>query len=126
MSINYDVTSENNSDGSDGYDGARDSASNINNNDAISITPNQSEIKSNIIEEGQGATSRAVTAVTAVTSTMSGNDTMDMQISRPPTDLQQTTLEIIQNAGEIYWSNTNWHCRHCKLHGDRFYGSPYL
>jgi hypothetical protein len=56
MSINYDVTSENDGDGSDGCDGSRESASDINYNDPIAVTAsNQSEINSNFIE-GQGVT----------------------------------------------------------------------
>ena len=56
MSINYDVTSEIDRDGCDGYDGSRDSAHDINDNDPIAVTPsNQSEINSNFIE-GLGAT----------------------------------------------------------------------
>jgi hypothetical protein len=56
MSINYDVTSENDGDGSDGCDGSRASASDINYNDPIAVTAsNQSEINSNFIE-GQGVT----------------------------------------------------------------------
>jgi hypothetical protein len=55
MSINYDVNPENDGDGSDG---SRYSASNINDKDALVLTPsNQSEINSNITEEGQGAPS---------------------------------------------------------------------
>ncbi len=83
---------------------------------------NQQEIGPNIIEEGQGTTPGAVTAVTAVTSTVSENNTIDTQVSNlPTTDLRQTRSETKQNAGDIYMSGANWYCRHCKLSGDKFY-----
>ncbi len=83
---------------------------------------NQQEISSNTIEEGQGTIPGAVTAVTAVTSAVSENNTIDTQVSLPPTTaLQQTRSETKQNAGDIYMSGANWYCRHCKLSGDKFY-----
>ena len=125
MSRNYDnnVNPENDGDGSDGYDGSRGSANDINDNNPMVVTAtNQQEISSNIIEKGQGTIPGAVTAVTAVTSTESGNNTIDTQVSIPPTtDLRQTRSETMQNAGDIYMSGANWYCRHCKLSGDKFY-----
>jgi len=47
---------------------------------------------------------------------------MDTPISLPSTKaLPQTGSETIRKAGEIYWSGTNWYCKHCKLNGDKFY-----
>jgi hypothetical protein len=91
-----------------------------NDDNAMVITPsNQAEINTNIIEEGQGTTSGAVTAVTLGET---GNNPIDKQVSVPTTtELQQTRSETIRNAGQIYWSGTNWYCRHCKLYGDKFY-----
>jgi hypothetical protein len=34
---------------------------------------------------------------------------------------KQTGSETIRNTGEIYWPGSNWYCKHCKLHDDRFY-----
>ena len=102
---------------------SRDSAHAINDNNIMVVTAkNQQEIGPNIIKEGQGTTPGAVTAVTAVTTVESGTNTIDTQISLPPTTaLQQTRSETIQNAGDIYMSGANWYCRHCKLSGDKFY-----
>jgi hypothetical protein len=114
---------KNDGDGSEGCDGSRDSASGISDNNVIVATAiNQLEISSNIAEKGQDTIPGAVTAVTAVTCAESGDNTTNTQVSIPPmTDLQQTTSETIQNAGDIYWSGANWYCRHCKLSGDKFY-----
>ena len=70
MSMDYDnnVAPAKDSDGSDGYDGSRDSARDVNDNNVIVVTAtNQQEIGSNIMEKGQGTIPGAVTAVTAVT-----------------------------------------------------------
>ena len=114
---------KNDGDGSDGYDGSRDSASGISDSNVIVATAiNQLEISSDIKEEGQGTIPEAVTAVTAVTSAVSENNTIDTQVSNPPTTaLQQTRSETKQNTGDIYMSGANWYCRHCKLSGDKFY-----
>jgi len=83
---------------------------------------NQEGISSDTAELGQGIVPGAVTAVTDMESEA---HTIDTQISIPHvTDHQQaqsTKSETIQNAGEIYWSGTNWHCKQCKLYGDKFY-----
>lgn len=125
MSRNYDNNSnpENDGDGSEGYDGSRHSASDIIDNGAVVVTTsNQQQIRSNTIDKGQGAIPGAVTAVTAVTSAESGNNTTDTQVSPPPTTaLQQTRSETKQNAGNVYMSGANWYCRQCKLFGDKFY-----
>ena len=85
-------------------------------------TSNQQEISSNTLECRQGTIPEAVTAVTAITLAEMGNNTADTQVSIPPTTaLQQTRSETIQNAGDIYMSDANWYCRHCKLSGDKFY-----
>ena len=103
----------------------RYSASGISNNNPIAMTAaNQEGISSDTAEQGQGTVPGAVTAITAVTGLESGAHTTDTQISIPHvTDHQQaqsTKSETIQNAGEIYWSGTNWYCRQCKLFGDKF------
>jgi len=50
----YNVNSDNHG---DGYDGSRDTAKDIeNNNDIVITASNQSEIDTNIIERGQGTT----------------------------------------------------------------------
>ena len=88
----------------------------------VAIVLIQQGIISNIMRKGQGTIPGAVTAVTAVTSAVSENNTIDTQASLPPTTaLQQTRSEIKQNTGDIYMSGPNWYCRHCKLSGDKFY-----
>jgi hypothetical protein len=101
----------------------RDTAIDIYDNNAIVIAAsNQSEINTNTIECGQGTTPEAFTAFTAFTVEETGNDSVDTPISLPSTKaLPQTGSETIRNAGEIYWSGSNWHCRQCKLYGDKFY-----
>ena len=103
--------------------GDRDTATDIDDNNAIVITAsNQSEINPNTIECGQGTTPEAFTAFTAFTVEETGNDSVDTPISLPSTKaLPQTGSETIRNAGEIYWSGANWYCKHCKLNGDKFY-----
>lgn len=120
MSRNYNSAPQNDDDGSDGYDGSRDSAGD---NVIIATATNKQEISSNIVEEGQGAIAGAVTAVTSVES---GNNTTDTQVSLPPTTMtakqtQPIKSETIHTAGEIYRSGANWYCRQCKLYGDKFY-----
>ena len=56
----------------------------------VATVINQQEINSNIIEERQGAIPGAVTAVTAVTSAESGNNTTYTQVSIPPTTALRT------------------------------------
>lgn len=80
MSINHDwryyniINPDNRGDGSDGYDGCRDSACGINNDDAIVVSAsNQPEINTYIIEKDLGTTPEAVIPITAVTSAKSGN-----------------------------------------------------
>jgi len=126
ISNNYDVNPENDGDGSDGSDGSRDSASGINDNDIMVATAaNLQEISPNTVEKGQGTLPGAVTAVTAVTDMESRAHATDRQDLIPHmTDYQQaqsTKPETIQNAGEIYWSGANWHCKQCRLFGDKFY-----
>jgi hypothetical protein len=120
-----DATPENGGDGCDGCDGSRDSAYDIeNNNDKLLTAANLHEISPITVEEGQGTVPGAVTAVTAVTDMESGAHTTDTQDSITHMTDQQTQLikpDRIQNVGEIYWSGTNWYCRHCKLHGDKFF-----
>ena len=80
------------------------------------------EISSNSIDSAQGTASEAVTAVRDMESGAHIADTQDLIPHM--TDYQQTQStkpETIQNAGEIYWSGSNWHCRQCKLYGDKFY-----
>jgi hypothetical protein len=110
MSRNYNADPENDGDGSDVYDGSRDSANDIIDNNYIVVsTTKQQEINPNIIEEGQGTISGAITAVTAVTSTVSGNKTANTHVSTPPAIyLQQTRSETIQYARDIYMSGANW------------------
>lgn len=111
------------SDGSDGCDGSRYSASGISDNNPIVMTaPNQEGISSDTAEQVQGTFPGAITAVTAVTSVEPGNSILDTQVSNLPitTPLQQSNSETKQNAGDIYWSGANWYCRHCKLSGDKF------
>jgi hypothetical protein len=107
-----------------GYDGSRGSAHDVSDINVIVVAAsNQQDISPNIINKVQGTTPgvTAVTAVTSVTCAESGNNTMDTQVFPPTTALQQTK----QNAGDIYWSGVNWHCRHhcrhCKISGDKFY-----
>ena len=90
---------------------------------SFTATATSQEANSDSIDKGQGIIPGAVIAVIAVTSAESGINTIDTQTLPPTTDQQQaqsTEPETIQNAGEIYWSGTNWYCRHCKLHGDKF------
>ena len=101
------------------------SAHGVNDDNVMVVTAaNLQEISPLTVEEGQGTIPGAVTAVTAVTDMESGTHTIDTQDSIPHmTDHQQaqsTKPETIQNAGEIYWSGTNWYCKHCKLFGDKF------
>lgn len=123
MSRDYDnnVNRENDSDCSDGYDGSRGSASDINDNNPMVMTATNQENSSNTIEKGQGTVPGAVTPVTAVTPSESGNNTIDTQSSLPTTIALQQRSETIQNAGDIYRSGANWYCRHCKLYDDKFY-----
>ena len=102
---------------SDGSDCSRDSAKDIIENDAIIVTAsNQQEISTNIMDKVQDTT------LEAVTSAETRDNTIDTQTSLPSRiALQQTRSETIQNAGEIYRSDANWYCRHCKLSGDRFF-----
>jgi hypothetical protein len=86
----------------------------------VATAANLQEISPNTEEEGRGAPSEAVTAVTAVTLD-TRNNPIDMQASIPTTGDIQPRSETIRNAGEIYWSGTNWYCRQCKLNGDKFY-----
>jgi hypothetical protein len=82
----------------------------------------QQGISSNIMRKVQGATPGAITAITAVTSAESENNTAHTQVSPSPTTaLQQTRSETKQNTGDIYMSGPNWYCKHCKLSGDKFY-----
>jgi hypothetical protein len=110
-------------DGCDGSDGSRDSAHDV--KVVTATATSREEISSNSIDSAQGTASEAVTAVTAVRDMESGAHIADTQGSIPHmTDYQQaqsTKPETIQNAGEIYWSGSNWHCRQCKLYGDKFY-----
>lgn len=73
---------------------------------AIVITAsNQSEVKINTVEERQGITLGAVTAVTVGET---GNNPICTQTALPPTKaLQQTRSETIRNTGEIHWSGNN-------------------
>jgi hypothetical protein len=123
ISNNYDVNPENDGDGCDGSDGSRDSAHDV--NIVTATATSREEISSNSIDKVQGTTSVAVTAVTAVTDMESRAHATDRQDLIPHmTDYQQaqsTKPETIQNAGEIYWSGANWHCRQCRLFGDKFY-----
>jgi len=117
ISNNYDVNPENMVTANDGSDCSRDSAKDIIENDAIIVTAsNQQEISTNIMDKVQDTT------LEAVTSAETRDNTIDTQTSLPSRiALQQTRSETIQNAGEIYRSDANWYCRHCKLSGDRFY-----
>ena len=107
---------------SDGSDCSRDSAKDIIENDAIIVTAsNQPEISTNIMDKVQDTT------LEAVTSAETRDNTIDTQTSLPSRiALQQTRSETIQNAGEIYRSDANWYCRHCKLSDDRFYIEVYV
>ena len=102
---------------SDGSDCSRDSAKDIIENDAIIVTAsNQPEISTNIMDKVQDTT------LEAVTSAETRDNTIDTQTSLPSRiALQQTRSETIQNDGEIYRSDANWYCRHCKISADRFY-----
>ena len=63
-----------------GYDGSRDSASDI---EIVITTSNQSEIDINIIEGEQGIIPGAVTPITTVTSIKSGNhDKIDKNLKK--------------------------------------------
>jgi hypothetical protein len=116
-----DATPENGGDGCDGYDGSRDTAHDVNDNNSIVITAsNQPESNTEIIEEGLCTTSGAIIAVTAVR-LETGNNPINKQVSIPITADIQPSSETSRNAGEIYWSGTNWYCRECKLYGDKFY-----
>jgi hypothetical protein len=85
---------------SDCSDYSRDSAKDIIENDAIIVTAsNQPETSTNIMDKVQDTTLEAQTSLPS-------------RIA-----LQQTRSETIQNAGEIYRSDANWYCRHCKLSG---------
>ena len=100
MSRNYNSAPENDDDGSDGYDGSRDSAGD---NVIIATATNRQEISPNIVEEGQGAIAGAVTAVTSADT---GSNTVDTQVSLPPTTMtakhtQPIKSETIQNAGNL-------------------------
>jgi len=115
-----DATPEN--DG-DGCDGSRDNAYEPNDNDVMVATAaNLQEISPNTVEEGRGTPSGAVTAVTDMESRAHATDGQDSIPHMTDYQLAQSTKpETIQNAGEIYWSGSNWHCRQCKLYGDKFY-----
>jgi hypothetical protein len=86
----------------------------------VATAANLQEINPNPVEKGQGAPSEAVIAVTAVT-LETGNNPINKQVSISTTTDIQPSAETIRNAGEIYWSGTNWYCKHCKLYGDRFF-----
>ena len=81
------------------------------------------------MDKRQGTIPGAVTAVTAVTAPLESENnkdsTFEMQISLPPKiTLQEPEAidpKIKNNAGDIYRTGANWHCRHCKLSGDKFY-----
>lgn len=99
-----DTTPENGSEGCEGCEGSRDTAIDIDDNNAIVIAAsNQSEINTNTTEWGQSTTPEAFTAFTAFTVEETGNDSVDTPISLPSTKaLPQTGSETIQNAGKIY------------------------
>jgi hypothetical protein len=106
-----------------GYDGSRGSAHDVSDINVIVVAAsNQQDISPNIINKVQGTPG----AVTAVTCAESGNNTIDTQVFPPTTALQQTKPETKQNAGDIYWSDAKWHCRHCKISGDKFYTQVHI
>jgi len=111
-----------------GYDGSRGSAHDVSEINVIVVAAsNQQDISPNIINKVQGTTPGAITAVTAVTCAESGNNNTDTHVSTPPTIyLQQTRSETIQYAGDIYMSGANWHCRHCKLSGDKSFMEDHI